>query len=81
MFSIHGPKARLMQAHMSPDEDRLKLRHSELFDFCHLTQEWLDVFVRWMLNDPLMEPDLPVDVDSITTSQDLEGSPSGISGS
>jgi hypothetical protein len=56
MFSLYGSKDRLVQAHMSPGSERLQVRYSEFFDFRELTQDWLDLFVRWVLNEPLVEP-------------------------
>lgn len=41
---------------MCPDKQRLQVRHSELFEFRNLTKEWLDIFVRWFLNEPLAKP-------------------------
>ena len=53
MLSIYGSKARIIQAHMSPEQQRLQVRYSEFFDFHDLRKEWLDIFVRWFLNEPL----------------------------
>jgi hypothetical protein len=46
MLSIFGSKARIVQGHMSPEQQRLQVRYSEFFDFRNLTKEWLDIFVR-----------------------------------
>lgn len=56
MLSLFGSKGRIVEAHMSPEQQRLQVRHSELFDFRNVTKEWLDIFVRWFLNEPLAEP-------------------------
>jgi hypothetical protein len=64
MLSIYGSKARIVQAHMSPEQLRLQVRYSEFFDFRNLTKEWLDIFVRWFLNEPLSVPSLPCELDS-----------------
>lgn len=60
-----GSKARIIQAHMSPEQQHLQLRYSELFDFRNLTKEWLDLFVRWFLSEPLTVLSLPHELDSI----------------
>jgi hypothetical protein len=64
MLSIYGSKARIVQAHMSPEQLRLQVRYSEFFDFRNLTKEWLDIFVRWFLNEPQAEPSLSPKSDS-----------------
>ena len=56
MLSIYGSKARILQAHMSPENQRLQVRYSQFCNFRNLSQEWLDIIVRWFLNDPLAEP-------------------------
>jgi hypothetical protein len=38
MLSTHGSKARIVQAHMCPEQKRLQVRYSELFDFRNLTK-------------------------------------------
>lgn len=64
MLSIYGSKARIVQAHMSPEQLRLQVRYSEFFDFRNLTKEWLDIVVRWFLNEPQAEPSLSLKSDS-----------------
>ena len=64
MLSFYGSKARIFQAHMSPELLRLQVRYSEFFDFRNLTKEWLDTFVRWFLNAPLTVPSLSYGLDS-----------------
>ncbi len=53
MISVIGREARLVQAHIAPEEQRIKVRYSQLFDFdfCR-QQETLDLFARWLLSDP-----------------------------
>ncbi|ERF73707.1 hypothetical protein EPUS_00961 [Endocarpon pusillum Z07020] len=54
MVSINGREARLIQAHIAPEEQRIKIRYSQLFDFDNSPQEEvLDLFVRWLLSKPL----------------------------
>jgi hypothetical protein len=55
MLSLFGSKGRIIQAHLSPETRRLQVQYSELFHFRNLTQEWLVIFVRWFLNEPLAE--------------------------
>lgn len=38
------------------------MRYSEFFDFRNLTKEWLDIFVRWLLSEPLAQPPLLVEL-------------------
>ncbi len=64
MLSIYGSKARIVQAHMSPEQLRLQVRHSEFFDFRNLTKQWLEIFVRWFLNEPQAGPSLSLELDS-----------------
>ena len=77
MLSIFGSKARIVQAHMSTERQRLQVRFSEFFDFHNLTKQWLDVFVRWMLNEPLLAPSLSSEVspcEGPESSEDKDGS-------
>lgn len=54
MVSINGREARLIQAHIAPEEQRIKVRYSQLFDFDNCSQEEvLDLFARWLLSKPL----------------------------
>jgi hypothetical protein len=47
-------EARLIQAHIAPVEQRIKLRYSQLFDFDYCPrEETLDLFTRWLLSEPL----------------------------
>jgi hypothetical protein len=56
MLSLYGSKGRIIQAHMCPESNRLQVRYSEFFDFRNHTKYWLDLSVRWFLNEPLAEP-------------------------
>ncbi|ERF70368.1 hypothetical protein EPUS_05187 [Endocarpon pusillum Z07020] len=56
MLSLYGSRGCIVQAHMPPESGRLQVRYSEFFDFRELTQDWLDIFVRWFLSEPLAEP-------------------------
>jgi hypothetical protein len=53
MLSSYGTNGRIVQAHMAPDSQRLQAWYSEFFEYRDLPQEWLDIFVRWFLNEPL----------------------------
>ena len=54
MVSINGREARLIQAHLAPAEQRIKIHYSQLFDFDNCPQEEvLDLFARWLLSEPL----------------------------
>jgi hypothetical protein len=59
MLSPFGSKDRIIQAHMYPENTRLQAQYSHVFDFRNLTQQWLDIFVRWFLNEPLTEHSSP----------------------
>jgi hypothetical protein len=61
MLSPFGSKGRIIQAHMSPENQRLQVQYSHVFDFRNLMQHWLDIFVRWFLNEPLTEHSSPED--------------------
>lgn len=56
MLSLYGSRGRIVQAHMPAESGRLQVRYSEFFDFRELTQDWLDIYVRWFLSEPLAEP-------------------------
>jgi hypothetical protein len=53
LFSILDTKVRLIQAHMCPAQRRLKVSSSQLFEFGDCSQETMDLFVRWLLCDPV----------------------------
>jgi hypothetical protein len=75
MLSIFGSKTRILQAHMCPDSLRLQMSYSEFYDWRDLTQEWLDVFVRWFLSEPLAVPtslDEEHDQESCDDSDELD---------
>lgn len=40
---------------MCPQENRLKVRHGQLFDFTDCQQAQMDLFMRWLLSDPISE--------------------------
>jgi hypothetical protein len=56
MLSSIGRDSRIIQAHMCPREQRLKVRYSQLVDFSYFTPELRDMFLRWLLCDPITEP-------------------------
>lgn len=53
MLSIIGRTARIIQAHMYLSDKRLKVRYSQLFDFSYHTPVQRDLFLRWLLSDPI----------------------------
>lgn len=61
---MYGSKVRIVQAHMSPEQLRLQVRYSEFFDFRNLTKDWMDIFVRWFLSEPLTASSPPHDSNS-----------------
>ena len=71
MLSLFGTKGRIVQAHMCPESERLQVRYSEFFEFRNHTEHWLDLSVRWFLNEPLTVP-LP---QSDATNSELRGEP------
>ena len=56
MLSLYGSKGRIVQAHMPSESGRLQVRYSRFFDFRELTQDLLNICVRWFLNEPLAAP-------------------------
>lgn len=71
MLSIIGREARIIQAHICPREQRLKVRYSQLFDFSHYTSTQRDLFIRWLMSDPIAETKPLADVEERpTTSAD-----------
>ncbi len=40
---------------MCPDEQRLKVRYSQLFDFSYYTTVERDLIIRWLMSDPITE--------------------------
>jgi hypothetical protein len=75
MLSIYGSKTRIVQAHMSPKQQRLQVRYSKFFDFPNHTKEWLDICVRWFLNEPLavLSPPYKLNLWENSESSDGEG--------
>jgi hypothetical protein len=63
-----GRRARVVQAHMCPQEQRLKVRYSQLFDFTHPNPQQTDLVVRWLLSDPITETKPPSDGAEQSTS-------------
>lgn len=55
LFSVIGRSARIIQAHMCPREQRLKVRYSQMFDFSNNTLVKRDLFTRWLFCDPIAE--------------------------
>jgi hypothetical protein len=68
MLSVLGRYARIIQAHMCPEEQRLKVRYSQRFDFCHNTSIKKDLFLRWLLSDPVTPMKPMLDGDDLPTS-------------
>lgn len=58
LASIVGRHVRIIQAHISLEEQRLKVRYSQFYDFEHCSQPRMDLFLRWILSSPLLEPKL-----------------------
>ena len=69
MLSVLGRSARIIQAHMCPEEQRLKVRYSQRFDFCHKPFFKKDLFLRWLLSDPVTEMKPMSDGHDLPTSQ------------
>ena len=55
LLSVIGRDAKIIQAHMCPYQQRLKVRSSQLFDFSYHTPAQRDGFLRWLLSDPITE--------------------------
>jgi hypothetical protein len=78
MVSNNGREARLVQAHIAPEEQSMKIRYTQSFDFDSYSQdEILDGFTRWLLGEAL-SPDkaLPAEEEAIRdyVKEDLEAS-------
>jgi hypothetical protein len=71
MVSVLGRSARIIQAHMCPETQRLKVRYSQRFDFCHNASVKRDLFLRWLLSDPVTE------MKPMSEGHDLLTSPAG----
>ncbi len=63
ILSLIGRDARIIQAHFCPRDLRLKVRYSQLVDFSHYTTAQADLFTRWLLCEPLAEPQPPPDAE------------------
>ena len=68
MLSVIGRDARIIQAHICPNEQRLKVRYSQLFDFSHYTPTQRDLFIRWLMSDPIAETKPLADVEERPTT-------------
>ncbi len=68
MLSVIGRDARIIQAHICPNEQRLKVRYSQLFDFSHYTTTQRDLFIRWLMSDPITETKPLADVEERPTT-------------
>ena len=55
IVSIIGRDARIIQAHMCSQDQRLKVRCSQLFDFTYYSPGQRDLFLRWLLSDPIID--------------------------
>lgn len=51
IVSFIGAKGRILQAHY--DGDNLYVRYSPLYDFGDYQMENIDLFLRWILNEPI----------------------------
>lgn len=51
MVSFSGGRGRIIQAHF--DGSIFHFQYSRWYDFIGMDQETVDLFVRWMLNDPI----------------------------
>ena len=56
---------------MCPEEQRLKVRYSQRFDFCHNASVKKDLILRWLLSDPIIE------MKPMSDGHDLPTSPAG----
>jgi hypothetical protein len=57
---------------MSPENQRLQVQYSHVFDFHNFTQHWLDIFVRWSPNNPVTEHSSPEDENQSEPCEDPE---------
>jgi hypothetical protein len=72
MLSPFGSKDLIIQADMSPENPRLQVQYSHVFDFLNLIQRLLDIFVRWFLNEPLTEHSSPENKNQSEPCEDPE---------
>jgi hypothetical protein len=72
--SILGRYAQIIQAHVSLEEQRLQIRYSQLYDFDNCSQLQMDLFLRWILSDSILEPKFKPE------DEETAGSPFGDSG-
>lgn len=69
MLSVIGRNARIIHAYICPDEQRLKVHYSQLFDFSHYTSAQADLFIRWLMSDPIL-PEKPISEGDILSQVD-----------
>ena len=55
IVSIIERDARIIQAQMCSQDQRLKVRYSQLFDFTYNAPTQRDLGLRWLLSDPIGE--------------------------
>jgi hypothetical protein len=60
---------------MCPNEQRLKVRCSQLFDFSYYTPAQRDLFIRWLLSEPITERKPTADGEEQPTSPAGETAP------
>lgn len=51
LLSFSGSRARIIHAHF--DGSIFHFRHSRYYDFMDLSEETIDLFVRWLSNEPI----------------------------
>ena len=69
MLSVIGQDARIIQAHICPTEQRLKVRYSQLFDFGDYTPAQRDLFIRWLMSDPITKTKPLADIEERPKTQ------------
>jgi hypothetical protein len=51
MVSLIGTQGRIIQAHF--DGNKLYIKHSRLYEFREYDKETVDLFLRWLMNEPI----------------------------
>jgi len=51
MVSLIGTQGRIIQAHF--DGNKLYVGHSRLYEFKEYDKEPVDLFLRWLMNEPI----------------------------
>jgi hypothetical protein len=51
VFSMIGTEGRILLAHY--DGDKLHVRYSQLYEFKEFDKDNMDLFLRWMMNEPV----------------------------